>query len=167
MEGSLAGKTERKRTVARLVSAAAALLLAAALLAGCGSSKTDDFKSDFKPINDRLLSLGNSVGSAVGSAANKPDLVLAGQFTEFAAQLRSIRGRVDNLDPPDDDKTKVRTLSTALDRLTSDLREIANAARDHNAKAARAATVALVRDSQSAGDARRALARATGARVGP
>ena len=161
------GTTASRSTAVRLISAAAGLLLATALLTGCGTDKRQDFKDDFKPINDRLLALGTSVGQAVSDAANKPDLVLAGQFTEFAAQLRSLRGRVDDLDAPDDLKTQTRALSQGLTRLTSDLRNIANAARDHDAKAARAATVALVRDSQTAGDARRALARKTGARVGP
>ena len=71
MEGMLPGTTAGRSTAVRLISAAAGLLLATALLTGCGTDKRQDFKDDFKPINDRLLALGTSVGQAVSDAANK------------------------------------------------------------------------------------------------
>src|SRR2546423_10999570 len=116
MEGMLPATTASRSTAVGLMSSAAGLLLATALLAGCGSDKTQSFKDDYKPVNDRLLALGTSVGQAVSDAANKPDLVLAGQFTEFAAQLRSLRGRVDDLDPPDDLKAQTQALSQGVTR---------------------------------------------------
>ena len=144
------------------------LALAGALLAGCGGdSEKDKFAKAFKPVNDELITLGGNVGQAVGSARNKPDLVLAGQFEGFAGRLQGIKSQIDKLDPPSDLRAQVTSLSAGVSRLIADLRGIGTAARAHDAKAARAATQSLVRDSASAGDARRALARKTGAKVGP
>jgi len=159
--------TETKRRAAHFLVAAATILIAGALLGGCGTDKKEQFSKDFKPVNDQLLALGGAVGQAVNSAATTPDAVLAGEFLGFATRLRDIRGRVDDLDPPDDLKTQTKRLSAAVFRLEADVRAIGAAARAHKPEAARAATVALLRDSQSAGDARRTLARKTGATVGP
>ena len=81
--------------------------------------------------------------------------------------MQRIKADVAALDPPGELKSQTRALSAGVNRLDADLRAIGTAARTKNPPAARAATVALLRDSQSAGDARRALARKTGARVGP
>jgi outer membrane murein-binding lipoprotein Lpp len=144
-----------------------AVLLATALVAGCGSNSKSQFSSDFKPINDELLQLGSAVGQAVNNAAKTPDAVLAGEFLGFASRLQAIKDRIDKLKPPDDLKSDTKALADAGGRLVADLRAIGTAARNHQPAAARAATVSLVHDSQAAATARRALARKTGAKVNP
>jgi outer membrane murein-binding lipoprotein Lpp len=143
------------------------LLLATALLAGCGGTdKGKEFSKDFKPVNDQLLVLGTAVGQAVRTAKGTPDTVLATEFTGFASRLRAIKARIAKLDPPDKLKSQTDALSSSVDRLIADLQGIGTAARDHKPSDARAAAVALVRDSQTARTARRALARETGAKLG-
>jgi hypothetical protein len=143
-------------------------LLTAALLAGCGGGSDDDsFKKDYKSVNDQLLRLGSSVGQALQNAPQTSDAMLAGEFSGFATQLDDVRRRVDALKPPSDLKPQVDALSTAVAALSKDLRDIGHAANVHDTTKAREATQALISDSRAARDARRALARKTGARVGP
>jgi outer membrane murein-binding lipoprotein Lpp len=146
----------------------ATVLLAVALLAGCGGSgNSAQFNKDFKPINDELLNLGAAVGQAVSGAAKTPDTVLAGEFLGFASRLKGIKARLDALKPPDKLKSQEQRLSAALGRLTADLEAIAVAAQNHKPADARAGAVALVRDSRAEGAARREIARKTGAKVSP
>lgn len=143
-------------------------LLTVVLVAGCGGS--DDsakFKRDFKGVNDELIDLGTTVGQALQKAPQTSDLMLAGEFSGYATQLQALKGRVDALKPPGDLRAKVTALSTALGKLVADLRRIGHAATVHDTTAAREGTQALIADSTAAGNARRALARKTGARVGP
>ena len=152
----------------RWLGAAAALLLASALIAGCGgSSKESKFKDGFKRVNTELVTLGQDVGTAVNGARGTPDTVLARQFNGFAARLRAIKGRIADLDPPDNLKSKRDALSSAVDKLIADLQAIGTAATNHKPDDARLAATALVRDSQPAAEARRALARETGAKPNP
>jgi hypothetical protein len=145
-----------------------ALLLAVALVAGCGGSgNSAQFAKDFKPINDDLLALGAAVGQAVNGAARTPDTMLAGEFGGFASRLEGIKTRIDALKPPDKLKPATGRLSAAVGRLIADLKAIAVAALRHKPADARAGAVALVRDSQAAGAARREIARQTGAKVSP
>jgi outer membrane murein-binding lipoprotein Lpp len=152
----------------RLRAAAAALLLASALIAGCGGSdKEGKFKDGFKRVNAELVTLGQDVGTAVNGARGTPDVELARQFNRFAARLRAIKGRIAKLDPSDKLKSKRDALSSAVDKLIVDLQAIGTAASSHKPDAARLAATALVRDSQPAAEARRALARETGAKPNP
>jgi hypothetical protein len=145
-----------------------ALLLASALIAGCGGSDTDaTFKKDFKRVNSELVSLGQDVGQAVNVAQGKPDAVLSRQFLGFATRLRAIKGRISDLKPPEKLQSKRVALASAVDRLIADLQAIGTAAASHKPAAARDAATALVRDSQPAAEARRALARETGAKPNP
>jgi outer membrane murein-binding lipoprotein Lpp len=158
--------TGHRRAAERLLRAAAALVLSGALIAGCGGSdKKDAFSRDFKPVNDQLVAVASSVGQAVASPV--PDAVMAGEFQGFATQLQDVKRRIDSLHPPGDLSAQTAALSAAVGRLTADLRAISLAAKNHNPAATRAATQALVSHSQAAGNARRALARKTGANVGP
>jgi outer membrane murein-binding lipoprotein Lpp len=157
-----------KRPVARLLQSVVAVLLVAGLVAGCGGTdKKKQFSKEFKPVSSQLVALGTSVGQSLQNASRSTDQALASEFLGFVRRLQAIKVRVDKLDPPSDLKPQVRALSAALSRLTVDLGGIAAAASAHNRQAARAAVAALVRDSPAAGDARRALARKTGAAAGP
>jgi hypothetical protein len=149
------------------VPASAVLIVAAALalLAGCGQSKEDKFKADFKPLNDELLKLGKDVGRGVTTATGKTDAQLAGEFGGFARRTGDLRGRIDDLDPPDKLRADHRRLVAALGSLQTDLSGIQAAATRHNARAAGLATRALISDSERERTSRTALARATGAKV--
>lgn len=157
-----------KRPIAGRPRPAALLLLAAALVAGCGGSgKKDAFRTDFKPIDGQLVALGSSVGQTLQNASRTNDAALARAFTGFVVHLQGIKARIDKLDPPSGLAQQVRVLSSSVSRLIVDLGGIAAAARAHDATAERAATAALVRDSPAVGDSRRALARKTGLPPGP
>lgn len=145
------------------------VLLTAGLLAGCGggSGDSDAFKKDFKAVNDQLLELGQTVGRALQSAPQTTDDMLAGEFSGFAGQLDDVKRRIDELKPPSDQRAKVDALSTSVAALSKDLRDIAHAATVHDTTKAREATQALISDSRSLRSTRRALAKETGAKVGP
>jgi outer membrane murein-binding lipoprotein Lpp len=168
MKHGLAGRDGR---VARPLSrppALVALLLATSLVAGCGGSdKKDRFAKDFKPVNAQLVALGSDVGQALQNASSSSDQALAQSFQGFVVRLQGIKGRIEKLDPPSDLKSQVTVLSSSVSRLIVDLGGIVAAARAHDPSAGRAATAALVRDAPAAGDARRLLARKTGAPAGP
>lgn len=144
------------------------VLLTAGLLAGCGGGSDDDakFKKDYRAVNDQLLQLGETVGRALQAAPQTTDAQLAGEFSGFATQLDEVGKRIDELKPPSDLRAKVDGLSTAVEALSKDLKDIAHAANVHDTTKAREATQALIRDSRAARDARRALAKKTGAKVG-
>ena len=143
-------------------------LLAAVLVAGCGGTDgKDEFGKGFKPVNSELVALGSGVGKALQDAPRTSDQELARRFVGFVTRLQGIKARIVKLDPPGDLEPQVRRLSSAASRLVVDLGGIAAAASRHDRQAFRTAVAALVRDSPAAGDARRALARETGAAVGP
>jgi hypothetical protein len=143
-------------------------LLVVALLAGCGGGSDDSskFNESFKAINDQLLELGQSVGRALQAAPQTTDDQLAGEFSGFADQLDDVKKRLDALDPPSDLESKTEALSSAIAALSKDLSDIADAAKVHDTTKAREATQSLITDSRTARDARRALAKETGAKVG-
>jgi hypothetical protein len=151
----------------RLAGLIVTALLAVALVAGCGEDEKEKFSEDFKPLNDRFLQLGGQVGQALKAAPQTPDRVLAGAFLEFGDRVEQVEEGLDELEPPDELRDELLRLQVATGKLVKDLRAIGTAARENKPAAARAATEALVRDSQAAGDARRVLARKTGARVEP
>jgi len=146
--------------------AALAVLAVAGVVAGCGGSDENaKFGKAFGPVSVELRTVMTSVGQAV--AARPTDTQMASEFAGFATRLATIKAHVDALKPPSSLRTLVRSLSAAVGRLSADMRFIAAAARSHQPAAARAATVALVRDSQAASGAGRAIARKTGTKVTP
>jgi hypothetical protein len=147
--------------------AAAAALVIAAALAGCGSSNSGkaDFKRGYPSINQELNRLGSDIGQTLGRARSYP--ATASEFRGFAARLRALKSRVDGLSPPGNLKATTAALSSAMSTLIGDLGAISAAAGVHDATAARTAMRALVQDSPALVAARRKLAQATGAAVGP
>ena len=149
-----------------LVGALAALALG---LAGCGGddgASAEDFKRDFAQVNDQILAIGDDIGNGISSARGETDAELAREFAGLAKRARAAKTRLDGLEPPEDLEDERDRLSAALERGAADLTDIAAAARTHDAKAARSATQRLVRDSPPIRNARRALARKTGATLG-
>ena len=143
-----------------------ALLALAMPLAACGESEKDKYIDDFKPLNDKLLALGQDLGKAVDGADKKSDAALAKEFSALAVQLKDVNKGIADLDTPAELENEALTLNVRLDATITDIENIAKAARQNNAEAAAAATVELATDAQKVNTAQNRLAKATGAEVG-
>jgi outer membrane murein-binding lipoprotein Lpp len=139
-----------------------AVLLLALLGGGCGESKEEKFKKDFKPLNARIVSLGRDVGTGVAQASGKSDSQIEDQFGDFADRLDRLGKDVDDLDPPGDLKKDTDSLVKAMEDAETALRGIEVAAKEKNSRAARSATLQLVPASERLRVARLRLARKTG-----
>jgi hypothetical protein len=140
-----------------------ALLLAAALLVGgCGEDKSKTFRTDFRPVNAKIVALGGAVGKAVMGASGKSDRQIQQEFSALGTRTGSLRKQVDGLDPPDDLKEDRADLSTAMADAQKALGQISAAARKGDPDAARRATIQLVAASDDLRSSRRRLARASG-----
>lgn len=142
------------------------LALLALVLTACGQSEKEKYVDDYKPLNDRLLSLGQDLGAAIQGAESKSDEALARQFSSLATRLRGVNKDVAALDTPADLRDEARALRDTLNVTIGDIEDIAKAARGKDAQAAAAATVELAADSEDVNAAQNKLARATGAKVG-
>jgi hypothetical protein len=131
------------------------LILCAALVA-CGKSAEEQYEEGFPPINRGLAALGKDVGEGVRSAG---DATLAGKFADYARRLAALRGRLDELEPPDRLANDHSQLLAAIGAVRGELTDVADAARRGDAAAARDAATRLVRDSARLDDARSAVVR--------
>ena len=145
--------------LARRVSPPAALLAAAAIVAGagCGESEKEAFAEDFRPLSRQIGSLGDFTGRAIEDAAKKTDRQIERQFGQIAAELARLRRELQGLEAPDDLAGRRDTLAKAMRAVEKALRGIEQAAEDGDAPAARRSTLELVRTSEDLANARRAL----------
>jgi outer membrane murein-binding lipoprotein Lpp len=140
-----------------------AIVAGALLLAGCGGSASkEDYATGFRPINDKLVELGQRIGKSAGAATGKSDRQIEKEFGGYAKETADLRKQLDDLDPPDDLKSDHDKLASALGDAEHALEGIENAAREHSAAGARQATLDLVEASRKLRAARRRLAAATG-----
>ena len=142
------------------------LALLALALAACGQNEKEKYVDDFKPLNDKLLSLGQDLGAAIQGAESKSDEALARQFSSLATRLEGVNEDIAALETPADLRDEAKALRDTLDDAIGDIEDIAKAARGKDAQAAAAATVELAADSEDVNAAQNKLARATGAKVG-
>ena len=113
-------------------SSAAVLVLL--VLAGCGgsdSSFTDDYNEAVRPLSQLEQGMGT-----------KP-----GEFDRLARRTSQTRRNLEKLDPPDDAKDEFDVFLAQLDKVSSDLRSVANAARSHDVPEQRRAARELVESS--------------------
>lgn len=143
-----------------------ALLALAVPLAACGESEKDKYIDDFKPLNDKLLGIGQDLGPAVKSAEKKSDAAVTKEFGALATRLKEVNKGIADLDTPAELENEALTLNVRLDATIRDIEDIAKAARGNKAEAAAAATLQLSADSQLVNTAQNRLAKATGAEVG-
>jgi hypothetical protein len=137
------------------------LLLATVALVACGGdSEQDTYKEDFPPLSRQVVALGEDVGASIEGASESTDAQLAADFEAHAKKLGELERKLDGLKAPEDLADEQNALVTAMGDVQSRLEEIAEAARDSDAEAARRATVGLVDDSEALRDSRRALAAA-------
>jgi hypothetical protein len=144
----------------------AALAIAALLVSGCGKSEKDKYVDDYKPLNDRLLKVGESIGSVTRGAAKQTNEDLADQFSKNATELDDLKDDIAALDTPTDLKDESAALTRSIDLVVKDLKDISTAARESDKQAAGTATRALTVDAVKVNTAQNKLARATGADVG-
>ena len=132
---------------------------------GCGEDKKESFKKDYKAVNDRLLVLGNDLAAALRGARKQRDAQLQATFAKLGDRADKIKQDLSALEPPDELKSDTQELRTSFGKVRDDLRGIEDAARAHSGTQARTAARALVADATKVRSPRRALARATGAKI--
>lgn len=147
----------------RLVTLLALLALA---LIGCGQSEKEKYVDAYKPLNDRLLSVGEDLGAALQAADSKRDEAVAAQFAALARRLEVVRKDVAAVETPADLRDESKALNDALTDAIADIEDIASASRGKDARRAAAATVQLSTAARKVNVAQNRLALATGARIG-
>jgi hypothetical protein len=143
----------------------AALAVLAALAAGCGESKTEDFKKEFRPVNDRIIALGRQVGRALEQAQRESNSQIERQFRSLALRTGRLRQEVDDLEPPGELESAHRDLLEAMGKARKGLDGISDAAGAGKPRAATRASLDLLDASDDLRAARQKLARATGAKL--
>ena len=129
----------------QLRSAAALLVLLA--VAGCGGDEST-FSQDYNRAVRPLSRLGDHVGTRPSS------------FDALARRTHQTRANLAKLDPPGGTQDEMRALLRRLDEVTTDLRDVATAARGHDVVDQRKAARALVRSSNAVEQAETKLKRA-------
>ena len=134
--------------------------LAALVLGACGGSAEEDYKDDYPPVNQRLVSLGQEVGRAIQGAGQSSDRQLADRFGDYAQRLGELQQQLDELEPPEELTEEQDQLVSAIGDVQGSLEQIASAAEQGDADAAGQATVGLIESSRALRDARRELSSA-------
>lgn len=134
------------------------LVLACLVLVACGDSSDDGYKEEFPPLSRQIVALGEQVGAGIETAGESSDESLADDFDGYAQELGDIEQKLDDLEPPDDLAEAQDELVSAIGDVQNSLEEIAEAARESDAPAARQATMDLIESSEALRDARRTLA---------
>lgn len=150
----------------RALTTALSVALLAVPLAGCGKSAEDKFAEGYKPLNAKLLKLGNELGTSVRGAKGKSNSEVASDFSRLSKKFKTLRTDIDELDPPDKLKGDSDKLTSALGAIEQDVSSISAAGKSGDAQAARQSAQKLVADSQQVNSAQNKLAKATGAPAG-
>jgi hypothetical protein len=151
-------KMARRRLLVVFVSMFA--LVASAAPAGAA---TPSLKAQFVPLNAQIKKIGVDIGTSINAASNSTDVQLAKSFAALAQRAAASAGNVGTLKGATGaNAITQRQLQLALAKGAIDLARIAVAAGAHDATKARAATLALVKDSKPITAARTKLAKALG-----
>jgi len=145
----------------------AALVTAGLAASGCGQSDKDRYVHDYKPLNDRLLRVGEAIGRAPIEAAPDSNAKLSARFRRYASDLNRVNKDIAALDTPGDLRADATALTRGIGAVVRDLEKISRAASRGDQKAVAATTVALRDGANMVNKAQNRLARATGADVGP
>ena len=142
-------------------------LVILAALAGCGESNEANFDEQYRPLNNSLLEIGRDIDKGLESAAGKSNKQLSEQFAGFALRLEAINKGLRRLDAPDDLDGDTATLIARIDGTVRALKAISGATGEGDRQGTAVAVLDFEASSQELNRAQNALARATGARVGP
>jgi hypothetical protein len=147
----------------RLVLAAFLCSSVLASIAAPASAATPPLSRSFAPVNAQIVKIGVDIGTAIKHAENETDAQLAKQFAGLATRASAASIKVGKLKGASGSTaTTQRKLQLALARGASDLAGIYQAAIVHSAAKAKAATIALIKDSAPIKANRIALAQAVG-----
>jgi uncharacterized coiled-coil DUF342 family protein len=143
----------------RPLAVLAATAVAALGLAACGGDDGEDraFQDDFPALSERIQSLGQELADTIESAAEASNEELAQDFEGFAQRLGNLRQEVEDLEPPEELVEEKDDLVSAMGEVRTSLEDIASAAEEGDAQAAREATLELVDGSEQLRDARSEL----------
>jgi hypothetical protein len=147
--------------LSRALVAVAAFLAVVPAVSACGEDEQEAFSKDFRPLNKRIVDLGEQVATAVNEASKKTDQQIEDEFGRLAQRTGEVQQDVDELEPPDNLKAAKKDLVEAMGDAQQSLRDIEKAAGDSDPQAARSATIELISSSRDLGDARSKLERAT------
>jgi hypothetical protein len=148
----------RRRLLVAFVSVAGLVLSAAP-----AGAATPSLKAQFAPLNAQIKKIGVDIGTSINGASKATDVQLAKSFSGLAQRAAASSGNVGKLKGAKGaNLITLRTLQLALAKGAIDLARIATAAVTHNAANARAATIALIKDSPPITAARSKLAKALG-----
>ena len=142
-------------------------LVIVAALAGCGGNDDANFERQYRPLNDGLLAIGRDIDKGLESAAGKSNKQLSEQFAGFALRLDALNKVLRRLDPPDDLEGRSATLTARIDDTIKDLKAISGATGEGDRQGTAQAVVDFNTSSRELNRAQNALARATGAEIGP
>ena len=141
-------------------------MLALAETAAPAGAATPTLKAQFAPLNTQIKKIGTDIGTSINGAAKATDVQLARSFAGLAQRAAASAGKVGNLQGATGaNQITQRRLQLALAEGAIDLARISAAAAAHSANAAKAATLALVKDSKPIVLARTKLAKALGVPV--
>ena len=124
-------------------------MLALAATAAPAGAATPSLKAQFAPVNPQIKKIGADIGTAINGADKATDVQLAKAFAGLAQRAAASAGKVGKLKGATGaNAITQRQLQLALAKGAIDLARIATAAAAHNANAAKAATIALIKDSK-------------------
>ena len=132
---------------------ATAVITAAAVLAGCGSSSssstvsTASFKQAFATQKASFQKLGRDLGTAIQTAPKRRDQALATEFATLSSRASAQASALRGLQVPSRFQSEVTRLAGAFDTVAADLKKISGYASTHNPGGARAAAQTLVVDA--------------------
>jgi hypothetical protein len=151
-----------RRAIATTLSVTA---LFAIPVAGCGQSDKDKYVDDYKPLNNKLVKLGDDVVSEVNGASSKSNTQLAAAFSTLGKRIAAVRTDIAGLDTPTELKDESKGLTDALSSAQSDVEAISKAAKESDPTAAQAASKKLATDADKVTTNQNKLAKATGAKI--
>jgi DNA repair ATPase RecN len=105
------------------------------------------FKADLLRDKAQFTAFGASLQKALLGAGSKTDAQLADELSALSDKAKAQAQRLSQLNPPAKYKTTVDNLVTYVTKVGADLKQISQAAVNHDAAAAKTATKQLIQDA--------------------